>query len=131
MQTHNSSPLQAPEASGKAQWSKADEITLIEYITKHKAEAGDGMKFKALFWSGAAKEMVSHSVLGGMKTSQGCSSKWDRLKKSYNVVATLKANTSGFSWSKTKGLNITINEACTWNEYIAVCMVGCVAPVFY
>ncbi|KAF8221471.1 hypothetical protein L208DRAFT_1201044, partial [Tricholoma matsutake] len=88
----------------------------------HKAEAGDGMKFKALFWSGAAKEMVSHSVLGGMKTSQGCSSKWDRLKKSYNVVAMLKANTSGFSWSETKGLNITINEACTWNEYIVVCM---------
>ncbi|KAF8231006.1 hypothetical protein L208DRAFT_1127618, partial [Tricholoma matsutake] len=113
------SPPQAPEASGKAQWSEADKIALIEYITEHKAEASDGMKFKALFWSGAAKEMVSHSVLGGMKTSQGCSSKWDWLKKSYNVVAMLKANTSRFSWSETKGLNITINEACAWNEYIA------------
>jgi hypothetical protein len=25
---------------------------LIRYIAKHKAEAGDGMKFKASFWSG-------------------------------------------------------------------------------
>jgi len=85
MQTCNSSPLQTleapcpPEASGKAQWSEADEIMLIEYIAKHKAEAGDGMKFKALFWSGAAKEMASHSALGSMKTSQGCLSKWDQV----------------------------------------------------
>jgi len=58
MQSRNSSPPQTlkappiPEASGKAQWSEADEIALIEYITEHKAEAGDGMKFKASFWSG-------------------------------------------------------------------------------
>ena len=88
--------------------------------------------------------MVSHSTLGA---SQGCSSKWDgvrtelfqaihllkfiQLKKSYNVVARLKANTSGFSWSETGGLNITINEACAWNEYIVVRTVGCVSPVFH
>ena len=86
MQTRNSSPPQAPadnpppaEASGK-EWSEADEIALIEYITEHKAEAGDGMKFKSLFWTGAAKMMVSHSSLGGVKTSQGCLSKWDRVR---------------------------------------------------
>ncbi len=89
MQTRNSSPPQAPEAppppeaSGKAQWSVADEIALIDYIANHKAEAGDGMKFKPSFWSGAAKEMVSHSTLGGVKTSQGCSSKWDRVRRNY------------------------------------------------
>jgi hypothetical protein len=70
--------LQAlPEAPAKAQWTKADEITLINYITEHKAEARDGMKFKLLFWTGAAKEMISHSDLGGVKTPQGCLSKWD------------------------------------------------------
>ena len=88
MQTRNSSPPQAPEAplpevSVKAQWSEADEIALIEYIAEHKAEAGDGMKFKASFWSGAAKQMVSHSASGGVKTSQGCSSKWDRVRANY------------------------------------------------
>ena len=89
MQTRNSSPPQAPEApslpetSGKAQWSEDDEIALIEYIAERKAEAGDGMKFKASFWSGAAKEMVLHSSLGGVKTSQGCSSKWDRVRTIY------------------------------------------------
>ena len=86
MQTRNSSPPQAPEApplpesSGKAQWSEADEIALLEYIAEHKAEASAGMKFKSSFWSGAAKEMLSHSALGGVKTAQGCSSKWDRVR---------------------------------------------------
>jgi hypothetical protein len=157
MQTRNSSPLQAPETplpplagsgpSGKAQWSEADEIALIEYIADHKSEAGDGMKFKSSFWSGAAIEMVSHSALGGVKTSQGCSSKWDRvrtnfissnlftdsdkLKKSYNVVATIKANTSGFKWSETKGLNITIKDACAWTEYVAVRTVGTIRVHLY
>jgi hypothetical protein len=44
----------------------------------------------------------------------------------------LKANTSGFSWSEDKGLDITINEACAWDEYIAVRTVGAaVIPGFY
>ena len=96
MQTRNSSPPQAPEgprppeALVKAQWSEADEIALIEYVAEHKAEAGDGMKFKSSFWSGAAKEMVSHSALGGVKTSQGCSSKWDRVRTKLSQ-ATFKA----------------------------------------
>jgi hypothetical protein len=81
MQTRSSSPLQPheapPEAFAKAQWTEADEIVLIDYITEHKAEARDGMKFKLSFWTGVAKEMISHSNLGGVKTPQGCSSKWD------------------------------------------------------
>jgi hypothetical protein len=85
MQTRSSSPPQAPDAppqpesSGKAHWSEDDEIALIEYIADHKAEAGDGMKFKGAFWTGAAKEMQAHSSLGGPKTPAGCSSKWDRV----------------------------------------------------
>ena len=93
MQTRNSSPPQAPdvvppppEASVKAQWSEANEITFIEYIAEHKAEAGDGMKFKASFWTGAAKEMASHSALGGLKTAQGCLSKWDRVCNNLSQV---------------------------------------------
>ena len=75
-----------PEASGNTQWSEADEIALIEYITEHKAEAGDGMKFKASFWSGAAKEMLLHSTLGGVKTSQGCSGKWDQVHTKLSIL---------------------------------------------
>ena len=91
MQTRNSSlpqpppeeappPPPPPEASGKAQWTEADEIALIDYIAEHKAEVGDGMKFKSSFWTGAAKEMALHSALGGVKTPQGCSGKWDRVR---------------------------------------------------
>jgi hypothetical protein len=99
MQTRNSSPPQAPasdappppppEATGKAQWSEADEIALIEYISERKAEAGDGMKFKASFWSGAAKEMASHCAWGGVKTPLGCSGKWDRVRTSNRRSQTL------------------------------------------
>ena len=86
MQTCNSSLPQAPvedlpppEASSKAQWSEVDEIALIKYIAEHKYEGGDLMKFKMPFWNAVAMEMVSHSALGGVKTSQGCMSKWDRV----------------------------------------------------
>jgi hypothetical protein len=106
MQTRNSSPPQTPaeapplEASGKAQWSEADEIALIEYIAEHKAEAGDGMKFKSSFWSGAAKAMVTHSVLGGVKTSQGCSSKWDRVRTKLSQVILLLTHINDLSSSR-------------------------------
>jgi hypothetical protein len=69
-------PLPAPpEAPAQAQWTEANEIALIDYITEHKAEARDGMKFKSSFWTGAAKEMISHSDLDSVKKPQGCSSK--------------------------------------------------------
>jgi hypothetical protein len=68
-----------PETTVKAQWTEDDEVMFIKYITEHRAEAGDGMKFKASFWTGAAKEMLAHSGLGGPKTVSGCSSKWDQV----------------------------------------------------
>jgi len=83
MQTCNSnSPPQPPgplpslpETTPKAHWSEADEIALIDYITKHKAKAGDGMKFKSSFWTDVAKEMLAHTTSGGPKTIAGCSAK--------------------------------------------------------
>jgi hypothetical protein len=85
MHTRNSLPHGSqtappvPETTVKAQWNEEDEIVFIEYITEHRAEAGDGMKFKASFWTGAAKEMLAHSGSGGPKMASGCSSKWDRV----------------------------------------------------
>ena len=37
------------EATLKANWELDDEIVFLDYIADHKAEAGDGMKFKASF----------------------------------------------------------------------------------
>jgi hypothetical protein len=145
VQTRNSPPQTAgalppslPEPGPNAHWSDSDEIAFIKYITDHKAEAGDGMKFKASFWTGAAQMMLAHSEIGGTKTSQACASKWDRvrtcpphaylladmsftrqLKKSYNVVSILKTK-SGFSYDDKKGCAITIKTACSWNEYVVV-----------
>ena len=67
------------EATLKANWELDDEIVFLDYIADHKAEAGDGMKFKASFWNGAAELMKAHTVTGGPKTAAGCSTKWDQV----------------------------------------------------
>jgi len=56
---------------------------------------------------------------------------WNPLESDWKAWKRRQDLTSGFSWSETKGLNITINEVCAWNEYVAVCIVGCVSPGFY
>ena len=67
------------ESSVKAVWIETDEAELIWYIADHKSEAGDGMKFKALFWTGVAVLLQLLIIQGGPKTSSGCSAKWDRV----------------------------------------------------
>ena len=42
-----------------------------------------------------------------------------QLRKSYHVVVGLK-KLSGFVWDDSKSLNITINEALAWEEYVVV-----------
>ena len=54
-----------------------------------------------------------------------------QLKKAYQVIATLKANSSGFTWSDTRGLDITIHKSCTWNEYIVVRTIDLYNPIFF
>ena len=90
IQTRSSPPqvtgeLPVLESSAKAVWTEADEVAFIQYIADHKSEAGDGMKFKSSFWTGAAAAMQPLTTQGGPKTSAGCSAKWDRvgLKLSY------------------------------------------------
>ena len=61
-------------ANLKASWTATDEVIFIQYITDHKAEAGDGMKFKPSFWTGAATTMAPHVMLGGVKTAASTSS---------------------------------------------------------
>ena len=87
MHTRNSPPqakddlpvLPSIDATAKANWSLHDEIAFINYIADHKAEAGDGMKFKTSFWNGAADFMKADTESGGQKTASGCSTKWDRV----------------------------------------------------
>ena len=94
MHTHSSPPqatgeLPAPtpiESSVKAIWTEADEVELIQYIADHKSEAGDGMKFKASFWTGAAAAMQLVTTQGGPKTSSGCAAKWDRVRLELSYI---------------------------------------------
>jgi hypothetical protein len=88
IQTHSSPPqvageLPTPialESVVKASWTEADEVIFIQYIGDRKSEAGDGMKFKALFWTAVAATMQPLTMQGGPKTAAGCSAKWDRVR---------------------------------------------------
>ena len=104
MHTRNSPPqakdnLPLPpslEPTAKANWSLNDETSFINYIADHKAEAGDGMKFKTSFWNGAADLMKAHTEAGGPKTAAACSSKWDRV----HITLIAPKNLTFFSSSK-------------------------------
>ena len=71
MQTCSSSPLQPPpealpphppEASGKAQWTEANEIVLIDYNTEHKAKVSDGTKIQVIVldWCGKGDDITQY-----------------------------------------------------------------------
>ena len=70
--------------SGKATkpqsiWTEADETALIDFLSLHRAEAGDGGNFKEAVFNAAAIEMKNIMMMGPEKTSSACRSKWDRV----------------------------------------------------
>jgi Myb/SANT-like DNA-binding domain len=64
---------------GAVQWTVGEEEILIDFLVTHKAEAGDGLNFKASFWTAAAEHMQPHTKKGGKKTADKCRSKWNRV----------------------------------------------------
>lgn len=67
------------DSSDRAAWTQADESTLIWFLIEHKAEAGDGMNFKAQTWKAAAAELLKSTSKGAPKTAASCKSKWQRV----------------------------------------------------
>ena len=60
------------------QWSVEDERELINFLSDHKAEAGDGATFKHTMWTQAGAHMSAlHPNI--MYSVTQCSSKWGRV----------------------------------------------------
>jgi hypothetical protein len=68
-----------PSTSVAVHWTVEEEAILIDFLVAHKAEAGDGLNFKASFWTTAAEHMRPHTKKGGIKTANKCKSKWTRV----------------------------------------------------
>jgi hypothetical protein len=64
----------------RSQWTSEDEKALVQFLLKHKSEAGDGANFKNTTWSQVAKEMDERKTRGGEKTAEACKTKWIRVR---------------------------------------------------
>ena len=62
--------------STHAAWTISNELHLIQYLTEHFSEAGDGNNFKRAVWVGAAADQAKHHKTGSPMTQLGCKNKW-------------------------------------------------------
>ena len=63
----------------RCDWSDEDEIQVINFLIKHKAEVGDPKMFKAPIWNAATHLLEKSHIKGGPKTSKACADKWMRV----------------------------------------------------
>ena len=68
----------APTETKHGQWSIQEEGELIDYLSNHKAESGDGANFKQAIWTQAAAHMSALYPNVTFGANQ-CSSKWGRV----------------------------------------------------
>ncbi|KAL4071579.1 hypothetical protein V8B97DRAFT_1961007, partial [Scleroderma yunnanense] len=102
-------------AMPQASWMDGDIDTLLDLASAHKALAGEGMNFKAIFWNTVSTTLANPSK-GGPKTAKVCKEKWKRLRKMFDVIDHI-ANTSGFAYSLQSGANIGLENEAVWNEF--------------
>ncbi|KAG1812531.1 uncharacterized protein BJ212DRAFT_1276369 [Suillus subaureus] len=104
-------------------WTQADESALIAYITTHQAKGGNGMNFDKSFWVATAAEMANKGTpgVGAPKSPDACHQKWGRLCKFFKVVDKI-ANSSGISYTREKGMNITAKSETIWVDLLKVCV---------
>ncbi|KAF8587638.1 hypothetical protein K439DRAFT_1614187 [Ramaria rubella] len=100
-----------PPARKKAPaWVLKDNITLINLLIDHKAEAGEGGNFKK-----SAGVMVDRPSIRGLKTWEACRSRWIKLRKDYNLALQLKQNLSGFTFVDQEG--VVVDDESVWSEF--------------
>jgi hypothetical protein len=58
--------------STRAHWMVADEMELPEFLQDHISEGGDGMNFKTVTWTAAAKVVDEHWTKGAPKNTIAC-----------------------------------------------------------
>ncbi|KAG2035647.1 hypothetical protein BDR03DRAFT_828797, partial [Suillus americanus] len=84
------------------------------------AKGGDGMNFDKTFWFATAAELASKSTrVGPAKSSEACLQKWKRLHKMFKVVNKV-VNTSGITYTRKNGANITAESETIWSDLLKV-----------
>ncbi|KAG1855569.1 hypothetical protein F4604DRAFT_1590739, partial [Suillus subluteus] len=104
-----------------AHWELEEESELIAFLATHKAEAGDNATFKNSVYSDASKHLnaLYPTYRGAAKSQSSCKTKWNNLKKSYNVVKDIKS-LSGFAWSDKHGAGVTPETSGAWDAHARV-----------
>ncbi|KAJ6546381.1 hypothetical protein B0H10DRAFT_2447572 [Mycena sp. CBHHK59/15] len=101
---------------GNAVWTKPDVKAFIDYLISKKAAGGEG-GFKMTTFRAAAVALAPTRTKGGPKTGKSCSQKYTALKKIWTFIDTIKG-ISGWSWSDTKGVDVTPASKGTWDAYV-------------
>jgi hypothetical protein len=75
----SASPSQPEEAqieSTQAHWTTADETTLLNFLQDHISEGGDGLNFKGVTWTAAAKVLEASRTKGALKNALATKNKF-------------------------------------------------------
>ncbi|KAG2338160.1 hypothetical protein BDR05DRAFT_894115, partial [Suillus weaverae] len=97
-----------------AVWSKAKEITILEFLVKALPSSGDGGCKMPTFNQASAELKTKYpNQRGAEKTGAVCKNKWTALKKAYQSVVEIKC-TSGFTWSNEHGAGIADRKDDVW-----------------
>jgi hypothetical protein len=77
---HDDEEVSKPVRRESAQWPPEDMDQLAELAKEHRAEAGDGGKFKKEFYSKAAKDLNLIRTKGAPKTSKNVEDKYNTVQ---------------------------------------------------
>ena len=69
----------APTETKHGQWSIQEERELIDFLSNHKAETGDGANFKQAVWTQAAAYMSTLHPNVTFGTNQ-CTNQWEHYR---------------------------------------------------
>jgi hypothetical protein len=129
------------QEEGKANWNDAETLALVNFLWKHRAEAGDGGTFKNTTFNAAAADIAKLWSTGAAKNGARCKTKWAgvspsdavlprtdssfQLKTIFRGIVAYKEKTSGTHWDNNNGAGIDGEAALlAWNNYISASKVS-------
>ncbi|KAG1821400.1 hypothetical protein EV424DRAFT_819495 [Suillus variegatus] len=121
----STAPVNNTASVGSAtHWTDEATSRLIQYLTLHRAEGGDGINFKQATFAAAAAHLLEppdgtpkeNYIVGNKRDWQSCKNKWIMCKKKHAAIVEIKSQ-SGFSWDEELGANIGPADATCWTTF--------------
>ncbi|KAF8152620.1 hypothetical protein B0H34DRAFT_663959, partial [Crassisporium funariophilum] len=100
-------------------WISKEELSLVDFLLAHQAEAGNGANFKAVTFQKAAKHLAPLHERGAAKNAKACGNKFFVFQKLYRVFRTIQL-VPGWTWDNETGATIDIHTASPWDNYVKV-----------